>query len=163
MSVPYSGRIHITHFTAILLIIFLSACGGGKGNAPSDPISPVAPAAEKLTFSGIGDLGIFDPSITLDPSSGRLWMSYSSVNTSPNYSSSVYWAVSTRLAYSDDDGLSWQDAGVTVSPSIERTDFGLITPLLLQFLRLVMVSGKVKCLLWFMIHIPLLQQVNVGN
>lgn len=124
MSVPYSGRIHITHFTAILLIIFLSACGGGKGNAPSDPISPVAPAAEKLTFSGIGDLGIFDPSITLDPSSGRLWMSYSSVNTSPNYSSSVYWAVSTRLAYSDDDGLSWQDAGVTVSPSIERTDFG---------------------------------------
>jgi hypothetical protein len=107
----------MTRFVIILFIIFLSACGG-KNHAPADPV------AEKLTFSGIGDLGIFDPSITLDSSSGRLWMSYSSINTSPNYSSSVYWAVSTRLAYSDDDGASWQDSGVVVSPTIERTDFG---------------------------------------
>lgn len=109
-------------FVIILFVLFLSACGSKKTN--DDPALPVDPTAEKLTFSGIGDLGIFDPSITLDSSTGRLWMSYSSVNTSPNYSSSVYWAVSTRLAYSDDDGVTWKDSGVVVSPAIEGTNFG---------------------------------------
>lgn len=121
MKTPYSTRIPVLEFIMILFVIFLSACGGNSGNT-SAPATPAAP--EKLTFSGIGNLGIFDPSITLDSNSGRLWMSYSSINSSPNYSSSVYWAVSTRLAYSDDDGISWQDAGVVVSPTIERTDFG---------------------------------------
>jgi hypothetical protein len=40
-------------------------------------------------------------------------MSYSSVNSSAFYLSSVYWAVSIRLAFSDDNGASWQDPGAT--------------------------------------------------
>lgn len=106
--------------TALFLLLYLSACGSGSSVT-------IPAAAERITFSGAGDLGIFDPSLTRDTSSGQLWMSYSSVNTSPNYASTLYWSVSIRLAYSDDNGVTWQDAGVAVSPAVERTDFGPMT------------------------------------
>ncbi len=102
----------------LLPLLFLFACGD------SDSPPSVTPAPEQLIItSSPGDLGIFDPSVTRDPTTGRMWMSYSSVDTSPNYSSQVYWAVSIRLAYSDDNGVSWQDAG-EIAPAVERTDFG---------------------------------------
>ena len=99
------------------------ACGGGGSNPPTDtpPPPPVTIAPERITFVGAGDLGIFDPSISKDPNSDRLWMSYSSVETSAFYPSTEYWAVSIRLAYSDDNGMTWQDAGVMVAPKIETT------------------------------------------
>ena len=108
-------------FIIFFIFFFLSACGtDGSSPAPTPP--------ERMTFSGAGNLGIFDPSVSRDPGTGRFWMSYSSVNTSPNYASTLYWAVSIRLAYSDDNGISWQDAGVAVSPAVERTaDLGPIT------------------------------------
>lgn len=109
-----------TFLTSLALLFFLSACGGGS----SSLTAAQSRTPERITFSGAGDLGIFDPSVTRDLVTDRLWMSYSSVNTSPNYSSQDYWAVSIRLAYSDDNGVSWQDAGVAVSPASERTDFG---------------------------------------
>lgn len=104
-------------------LIMLASTGCGSGS--TTPV--VVPVPERIIFSGAGDLGIFDPSITRDSSSGQLWMSYSSVNTSPNYASTLYWSVSIRLAYSDDNGLSWQDAGVAAAPAVERTDFGPMT------------------------------------
>ena len=97
----------------VILAALLSACGSDDTPAPS-PLPP-----ERVVFSGAGDLGIFDPSVTRDPATGRLWMSYSSVDTSIYYPSSQYWAVSIRLAFSDDNGASWQDAGVVVAPSVE--------------------------------------------
>ena len=104
-------------FIILFIFFFLSACGsGGSSSALSLTLTP-----ERVTFSGAGDLGIFDPSVSRDPATGRFWMCYSSVNTSPNYASTLYWAVSIRLAYSDDNGVSWQDAGVAVSPAVERT------------------------------------------
>ncbi|GMR03547.1 MAG: hypothetical protein BMS9Abin22_048 [Gammaproteobacteria bacterium] len=103
-----------TLLTTLVLLFFLTACGGGGSS------SVVAPTPERMTFSGAGDLGVFDPSVTRDPGTGRLWMSYSSVDTSIYYVSSLYWAVSVRLAYSDDNGVSWQDAGVLVAPKDER-------------------------------------------
>ncbi len=109
-----------TLIASLFLLLSLVACG--SSDSPS-----VAPAREQLTITGApGDLGIFDPSVTRDPATGYLWMSYSSVNTSPNYSPLVYWAVSIRLAYSDDNGVSWQDAGV-IAPAVERNDFGPMT------------------------------------
>ena len=109
-------------FIILFIFFFLSACGSG-GSAPTPTLTP-----ERVTFNGAGDLGIFDPSVSRDPSTGWLWMSYSSVNTSPNYAPALYWAVSIRLAYSDDNGVSWQDAGVAVSPAAERTaDLGPMT------------------------------------
>ncbi len=97
----------------MFLLFFLTACGGGDSSSADVP-SPV-----RITFSGAGGLGVFDPSVSRDHGTGRLWMSYSSVDTSIYYVSSLYWAVSIRLAYSDDNGVSWQDAGVVVAPKVE--------------------------------------------
>ncbi len=99
-----------------LILVFLNACGGGGGSSPAPAVS-ISP--ERVVFGGSGNLGIFDPSVTRDPGTGRLWMSYSSVDTSAFYASSLYWAVSIRLAYSDDNGVSWQDAGVVAAPKVE--------------------------------------------
>jgi len=105
--------------TILFLIFFITACGGGgSSSSVVSPTSP-APSPERLTFNGAGSLGIFDPSLTRDPGTGRLWMSYSSVDTSIYYAPSSYWAVSVRLAYSDDNGASWQDAGVVVASKTE--------------------------------------------
>ena len=76
---------------------------------------------ERITFSGGGELGIFDPSIARDPGTSRLWMSYSAVDESQFYDPLIYWGVSIRLAYSDDNGITWQDAGVAVSTFSEHT------------------------------------------
>jgi hypothetical protein len=92
------------------LALLMISCGGG-GTSP-DP--------ERITFSGGGELGIFDPSIARDPTDGRLWMSYSAVDSSVFYSTDVYWTVSIRLAYSDDSGGTWADAGIVAAPYTER-------------------------------------------
>ena len=45
----------------------------------------IAPLTQKkLTFTGVGSGGIFDPSVTKDPTTGKLWMSYSAVEPSYN-------------------------------------------------------------------------------
>ena len=103
-----------TLITTLFMLFFLNACGGGDGSSFS-----VKPPPERIVIAGAGDLGIFDPSVTRDPDTGRLWMSYSSVDTSIYYLPTLYWAVSIRLAFSDDDGVSWQDAGVVVAPNVE--------------------------------------------
>ncbi len=88
--------------------IITSSCGGGGGSQ--------SPTPERITFPGGGGLGIFDPSIAKDPSESRVWMSYSAVDPSVFYSTDLYWAVSIRLAYSDDNGGTWQDGGILVAP-----------------------------------------------
>jgi hypothetical protein len=47
-------------------------------------------------------------------------MSYSAVDSSVFYSTDLYWTVSVRLAYSDDNGGTWADAGVVAAPYSER-------------------------------------------
>lgn len=105
-----------TLLVSLLLLLCASACSGG-GSSPDDP--PAPPARERIVIGGAGDLGIFDPAITRDPVTSRLWMSYSSIETSSYYPSTTYWAVSIRLAWSDDNGASWTDAGTAVSPATE--------------------------------------------
>ena len=58
--------------------------------------------------------GVFDPSLALDPETQRLWMAYSGV-TGPAGSG----AVSTHLAYSDDQGGTWCDVGVVNASTTE--------------------------------------------
>lgn len=107
-----------TRILSVFVLFLLTACGGGGGGGggtpPANDLSP-----ERLTIGGAGNLGIFDPSIARDPGTDRLWMSYSSVDTSAFYSSDIYWTVSVRLAYSDDNGMSWIDAGVVAAPKVE--------------------------------------------
>ena len=102
----------------LILSLLLAACGGGGGSS-----TVAQPTAEKITIASAGNLGIFDPSVEKDPNTGRMWMSYSSVDTS-DYSpyttpDVIYWQVSIRLAYSDDNGSTWQDAGFVASPAVE--------------------------------------------
>jgi hypothetical protein len=92
--------------------IIIDSCGGGGGSAQAPP--------ERITFSGGGELGIFDPSIARDPGDGKLWMSYSAVDSSVFYSTDLYWSVSIRLAHSDDNGGTWTDAGIAAAPYTER-------------------------------------------
>lgn len=85
-------------------------------DGPGDAAPPTCIEAEgelprSLEMPGAEVNGAFDPNLALDPASGRLWISYSGV-TGP--AGSGY--VSTHLAYSDDDGVTWCELG-TVNPS----------------------------------------------
>jgi hypothetical protein len=89
----------------ICLTTALGACGGG-----SQPTSSTPPAGEEITVSGVAPAnGMFDPAPTVD-GANTLWMSFSIVEPSPV--DAVLSHVSTRVARSDDGGLSWQDTGV---------------------------------------------------
>lgn len=87
--------------------VTLTACSkGGSGGSPIAGTFAVTPV--RISIAGVGSMGIFDPSLARDPATGRLWMSFSEVNASAN----SIWGVGLRLAYSDDAGLTWIDAGV---------------------------------------------------
>ena len=95
---------------AICFLLFvLSACSSEEGRI----------AGRDLVFPGIGEYGIFDPFLACDPDTGRIWMSYSAVDASGWVSNR---RISTRLAFSDDAGASWEDAGITVNDSVDFTD-----------------------------------------
>ena len=81
-----------------------SAGGDASCSAPLSGDHPLS-----VTPPGHEAGGPYDPALELDPTSGRLWLSYSSVG----YAQS---SVSTRLAYSNDGGASWCDAGA-VNPA----------------------------------------------
>ena len=101
-------------FWAVLLLI---GCGSSSNDGSSAPTP--TPTPERVTFTGVGTHGIFDPSIARDPSdpTGRLWMSYSAVDPSPMWSAQIADtdAIATRLAYSDDNGKTWIDSGAIVN------------------------------------------------
>jgi hypothetical protein len=66
----------VTRRSVVLgLAALLVACGGGGGGGGSSPPTPPAPSTApiRLTYSGVGALGIFDPAVTLDPVTSRVW------------------------------------------------------------------------------------------
>lgn len=78
--------------------------------APIDPCradEAVSPKRPQPLLTGVGARGVFDPSVTEDPQTHRLWMSYSSFDVSLHSQSGV----NLRIAFSD-DGETWQDAGI---------------------------------------------------
>jgi hypothetical protein len=80
-----------------------------------DSVNLTLPEPKQITFSGVGDHGIFDPSLAKDPTNSRIWMSYSEVDNYPyNVLNS---AINTRLAYSDNSGADWNDSGTVVNQS----------------------------------------------
>ena len=108
-------------------ILWLVACGKSDNN---NPLPIPAPTPQKITFTNVGARGIFDPSITRDPSdiTGRLWMSYSAVENSVTWSALNVDAIATRLAYSDDNGNTWTDSGAVVN-NFEDVTLPLADPL----------------------------------
>jgi hypothetical protein len=93
---------------AVLLTAALPAFGAQAAAAAV----PFEQSTQRITFRGVGQLGLFDPSVAEDPASGRLWMSFSAVTPSTHSK----WAIGLHLAYSD-DGLEWRDAGSLVKPA----------------------------------------------
>lgn len=75
-------------------------------------------SGQALTVAG-GPRGVFDPSVTEDPATGRLWMSYSSFEASTHSRSGI----ELRIAYSE-DGERWHDAG-----TVQRHSEVLVGPL----------------------------------
>ncbi|MBP7585274.1 MAG: hypothetical protein KBA61_14635 [Spirochaetes bacterium] len=99
---------------AIVCLALFSACSG-DGTARTD-------SRGRIVFDGVGEQGIFDPSLARDPASSRIWMSYSEVDnsawsTNPSYNHLIH----TRIAYSDDAGNDWTDAGILVNTSEDVT------------------------------------------
>jgi hypothetical protein len=88
-----------------LTLASLLACSS-SGNQPN-------PTPVRIEFAGVGQLGIFDPSLERDPG-GRLWMSYSAVDPSSIAGNKL---ISTRIAHSDDGGTTWVDDGVVNAAS----------------------------------------------
>ncbi len=95
-------------FGLVGTVLILISCdwGGGSGGGAN------APARQQIRFDGIGEIGIFDASLELDPSSGTVWMSYSEVLPSPAYPESNPEVVQTRVASSEDGGRTWTDSGI---------------------------------------------------
>lgn len=87
--------------TGLLALIVAASTSLGAADEPTKSSKP------QSLLAGIGARGVFDPSVTEDPATRRLWMSYSSFEASPN----SHAGVSLRIAYSD-DGETWHDAGV---------------------------------------------------
>lgn len=87
-----------------LTLCALAACA----LAATAQISGERVVVQGLVGDGAG--GIYDPSLAEDGSE-RLWMSYSAVQPSPIHGL-AFNAISTRVAYSDDRGRDWTDAGV---------------------------------------------------
>jgi hypothetical protein len=83
-----------------LFLVIVVACGGDTPTSGGTSVS----------------LGSFDPSLVKDPSSSRIWMSYSAVETSmwPKLATKTDYnkKIHTRLAFSDDAGKNWTDYGI---------------------------------------------------
>ena len=103
---------NIIGFCTFGAALLLSSCGSSSGGVGS---SPPRASSERLVFLGVGLHGIFDPAVALDSASGRLWMSYSAVDPSVSWPTQNVDGVAIRLAYSDDNGKTWNDSGTVVS------------------------------------------------
>ena len=96
-----NARIICRHVYASVLAIVTSIAA-----APCIADQVADPTTRQGLLAGIGARGVFDPSVTQDPATDRLWMSYSSFEVSSHSRSGV----GLRIAYSD-DGETWRDAG----------------------------------------------------
>jgi hypothetical protein len=108
-------------FILVTILVLLSACSSNSGGDSRPPPQDSDPTPTQITFENIGSLGIYDPSVTYDPDTQRLWMSYSYVDPSIYFSTDQHFGVGIRLAYSDDGGVNWTDAGVIVSAFTDET------------------------------------------
>ena len=109
-------------YFACALIFFIAVvntgCGGGGGGSSGSSSGALSP--EEITFNGIGPDGIFDPALAFDPGTSRIWMSYSEVGDSAMWPGQNT-TIDTRLAYSDDAGATWQDAGLEINTALDVT------------------------------------------
>ncbi len=109
----------ILHFLIFIAIFTTEDCNNTDNSAPIP-----APLPEKLTFpgmgTGFGTKGVFDPSLTIDPATDRIYMSYSAIDPAPTWWGPInYHTVSTRIAYSDNNGGSFTDSGSVINEAVD--------------------------------------------
>ena len=90
----------------------------------------LAMAQQEQSASGVRPIamphlnsGTFDPSLADTPPGERAWMSYSAVDPSPRWPQKNTRTITTRLAYSDDAGRTWNDLGAPVN-GLTEIDMG---------------------------------------
>lgn len=83
--------------------------GGGDGGGGSCPSADGGASPARIDFPGVGlGPGLGDPSLELDPSGSRVWMSYTGVE--PPTATAIL--IQTHIAHSDDSGAHWTDDGL---------------------------------------------------
>ena len=97
--------------------------GAGDDGADSAAVDagPDAPARTRLTFTGIGPIGIFDPSLASATADTRVWMAYSEVLPSVMWPAQNTRVVRTRLARTDDQGATFADAAANPTSFLDVT------------------------------------------
>lgn len=102
-----------TKIVLFCLLLFFISCK--KQEVSSDETMP---NPSMLDLGSVSTKGIFDPSLTYDSSTSKLWMSYSAADTSLNLNPSQT-VVSTRLAFSTDAGSTWTDSTLVANSSLD--------------------------------------------
>ncbi len=112
-------------------VVIVGCCFQNCSSNSSDSTTPAVSSSgskypNQMQLSGISaSHGIFDASLAQDPASSTIWMSYSAVNPSVMWPTQNFDVVSTGLAYSNDQGLSWKDSGGIVNST---SDVNLALP-----------------------------------
>ncbi len=100
-------------FVLIICLIGISNCSSSDSSSGNEKtFSPT-----KVNLSSISNLGVFDPALTFDAGINELSMSYSAVDTSLQLESGQR-VVSTRLAKSNNKGLTWTDQSVVIGDKL---------------------------------------------
>lgn len=84
-------------------------------------VPDAAPRPSRLTFPGIGPVGVFDPSLTSVNGETRVWMAYSEVQASPKWPTQNAHVVRTRLARTDDLGGTFTDVAANLTSFLDVT------------------------------------------
>lgn len=101
-------------YFCILIPGFLIACGD---TTPKSEVNVYS--YDPLSLEGSGERGAFAPDIARDTETNRLWITYTSLDTSSYYLPAAGSKGSIRLAYSDDNGATWQESDSVVQPAFE--------------------------------------------
>jgi len=101
---------NVSFICIMVLLFFFMSCEKDENNNGET-------SRRQITFAGVGDYGIFDPSLARDPNTGKLWMSYSEVDNS-TYPANK--RINTRLAYSGDSGTTWADSGSVINQATDQ-------------------------------------------
>ena len=82
---------------------------------------------QQISFDSQSAIGVFDPSLAVQPNDNSVWMSYSEVTVSTLWPKQNLHVVSTKLALSNNQGENWQ--GVTTLNQAEDVTVQLMAPL----------------------------------
>lgn len=115
------SRIPLVLCGPVLLGVIFMFNNCSKSLSPATASGSGTQSSTQILFPGVGSHGIGDPSLAQDSTTSRVWMTYSAVDPSPTWPTINTNVVSTRLAYSDNQGVTWTDSGSVVNSVVEHS------------------------------------------